>query len=210
MKIILIHGSPKPKNSASACLLADLKACLPETASLTELSLSRPILPETAAAALKSAEAWVFAFPLYVDGIPSHLLSCLLQMEESPNLCLGKSIYALVNCGFYEGSQGEPALAILQNWCKKSGACWKGGLGVGGGGAIGALPKPPWGKGPCASIHQALKSLAEGMMEGRALENAYATLVFPRFLYRLAGQMGWRQMIKANGGRAKDLGRRIP
>lgn len=30
-------------------------------------------------------------------------------------------------------------------------------------------------------------------------------LAFPRFLYKMGTQRGWRQMIKANGGKVKDL-----
>ena len=32
---------------------------------------------------LLEAEAWVFAFPLYIDCLPSHLLSCLEQLEKA-------------------------------------------------------------------------------------------------------------------------------
>ena len=42
---------------------------------------------------------------------------------------------------------------------------------------------------------------------GERQEDRYVSVAFPRFLYKMAGQMGWRQMIKANGGKAKDLGR---
>ena len=208
MKAVLLNGSPKRKDSASACLLACLKACLPESVSTVELSLSRPVLPEAAFDQLEGAEAWVFAFPLYADGVPSHLLSCLLQLEALP-LCRGKKIFALVNCGFYEGSQTEPALEVLQNWCGKAGAHWQGGVGTGGGGSLVMLLKPPWGRGPCASIHRALTALAKVMAQGQAMENSFVTVDLPRFLYRLAGQLGWRQMIKANGGQGKDLNRQM-
>ena len=32
------------------------------------------------------------------------------------------------------------------------------------------------------------------------------SIAFPRFLYKMAAQLGWRQMIKENGGKVKDLG----
>ncbi len=65
-------------------------------------------------------------------------------------------------------------------------------------------PKP--GKGPKAPVDQELESLAEQILRCETKANRYVSVALPRFLYRLAAQMGWRQMIRANGGKAKDLG----
>ena len=40
-------------------------------------------------------------------------------------------------------------------------------------------------------------------------ENNYISVGMPRFLYKMAAQMGWRQAIKANGGKVRDLGKRL-
>ena len=117
----------------------------------------------------------------------------------------GRTVYAIVNCGFYEGEQAALALKILENWCAKAGFVWGGGLGMGGGGAIPTLAATE--KGPMVPICRALAGLGERIARGEGGENQYCTVAFPRFLYRLAGQMGWRQGIRQNGGRAKDLGR---
>ena len=63
-------------------------------------------------------------------------------------------------------------------------------------------------KGPMAPVCQALAGLWERISRGESGENQYCSIAFPRFLYRLAGQMGWRQKIRRNGGQAKDLDRR--
>lgn len=208
MKIALINGSPKVKNSTSGTLLEDLKYYCSGKAEIIEVGLHSATISEKVKEELNTAEAWVFAFPLYVDGIPAHLLSCLVQLEEA---CLQNhetNIYGIVNCGFYEGIQAEFALKILQNWTTKGGYVWGSGIGVGGGGGLAMMPKMEPGQGPKAPIDKALSILADGILKKKMQENNYVSVAFPRFLYKLGAQMGWRQMIKANGGKKKDLNRR--
>ena len=155
MRIALINGSPKVKNSASGTLLEDIKGYLGEKAELIEFGFHASVLSNETLDALSQAETWVFAFPLYVDGIPGQLLSCLIQLEEARIRNPQIRIYGVVNCGFYEGIQAELALQLLQNWCEKTGFLWSGGIGVGGGGGLAMMPKLPPGQGPKAPIDKA-------------------------------------------------------
>ena len=100
-------------------------------------------------------------------------------------------------------------MQLLQNWCEKTGFLWSGGIGVGGGGGLAMMPKMQPGQGPKAPIDKALGSLSEVILKKDAQDNKYVSVAFPRFLYKLGAHMGWRQMIKANGGKTKDL-KRIP
>ena len=208
MRIALINGSPKVHNSASGTLLSDIKGYLGERAELVEIGLHSAVISKEVITELEKSDVWVFAYPLYVDGIPGHMLSCLMQLEEG-QLQKQVSIYGIVNCGFYEGIQAEYALKILQNWSIKTGFVWNGGIGIGGGGGLAMMPKTKPGQGPKAPIDKALAELAESILKGDARENYYVSVAFPRFLYKMGAQMGWRQMIKANGGKTKDL-RKIP
>jgi len=70
------------------------------------------------------------------------------------------------------------------------------------------MPKTPPGQGPKAPIDKALASLSELILKKDSQDNQYVSVAFPRFLYKLGAQMGWRQMIKANGGKAGDLKKR--
>ena len=185
MKIALLNGSPKYKNSSSEILLADLKSCILEAAKtaedacretdILEITLHHDNVPPEIIQKLESADAWVFSCPLYVDGLPGHLLSCLLQLDSVlREKELPKTrpifIYGIVNCGFYEGIQAKTALEILK-----------------------------------APIIKKLRAMADRMLRQEASENHYVSVAFPRFLYKMAAQMGWRQQIRANGKRAKDL-----
>lgn len=208
MNIVLINGSPKSKDSASGILLSDLKHRLAGEGRVSEISLHTGTVPAEARQAMENASAWVFAYPLYVDGVPGHLLSCLMELEQAPRPAGEVTVYGIVNCGFYEGIQTECSLDVLKNWCARSGFLWGGGVGVGGGGALAMLPAAEAEHGPKAPIDKALKSLAEHILRGKAQDNLYVSAAMPRFLYRLAAQAGWRKLIRASGGKWADLGKR--
>ena len=206
MKIVLINGSPKIKGSASGILLTDLKRCL--AGEVEEISLHTGTVPAEARQTMENADVWVFVFPLYVDGVPGHLLSCLMELEQAARPTGEVKVYGIVNCGFFEGIQTEYALDILKNWCTRLGLLWGGGIGVGGGGSLAMLPAAEAEHGPKAPINKALKALAENILHGKAQENTYVSVGMPRFFYQLAAQMGWRKLIRANGGKWADLGKR--
>lgn len=209
MRVALINGSPKVNNSASGSLLEDLKGYMGEKAEVVDFSFHAATISKEIIEELAEADAWVFAYPLYVDGIPGHLLSCLIQLEEARLQNPQIHIYGIVNCGFYEGIQAEFALKLLQNWSIKAGVNWGGGVGVGGGGGLAMMPQLEPGQGPKAPIDKALKVLSDTILSKEVQENNYVSVAFPRFLYKMGAQVGWRQMIKANGGKAKDLGKTL-
>ena len=207
MKIALINGSPKVNNSASGVLLEELKRYWGENVEIVSFGFHSSIIPKEIIEELAKMDVWIFAYPLYVDGIPGHLLSCLIQLEEAQLQNLGIHIYGIVNCGFYEGMQAEFALKLLQNWCLKTGFIWSGGIGIGGGGGLAMMPKFEPGYGPKAPIDKALRSLSDMVLRKEVQNNKYVSVAFPRFLYKMCAQIAWRQMIKANGGKIRDLGK---
>lgn len=209
MKIAVINGSPKKSDSASTTLLKDLKTCFPKEISFIDYDLRVSTMSPDIIEEFNQFDALVFAFPLYVDGIPSHLLSCLCEIETYGIENKAIHVYAIANCGFYEGKQNRNALHIMQNWCEKAGLIWGQGIGVGGGGALSSLGKVPLGKGPKKNLGTAFNQLATHILAGTSDDNIYLSINFPRFLYKWAGQLGWRQSIKANKLKVKDLGCRL-
>lgn len=209
MTVALINASPKVKGSASAILLNDLKGCLGGKVDIEEICLRTGKLTADIIEKLKKSDTWVVAFPLYVDSLPSHLLACLKQLEKMTWKNKNLNVYGIANCGFYEGNQAEPALNVLKNWCAKAGCAYKGSLGIGGGGAIAVSEKFRASSGPRMAIYKAMKGFASRIIKKEGEVNKYATVAFPRVIYKLCAQHSWRQMMKANGGRKKDLARRL-
>lgn len=206
MKIALINGSPKVKDSASGCFLDELKKTLPDC-SFTEYSLAKPNVDLQS---LTQQDAIVFAFPLYVDGVPSNMLHYLCQLETVFKNCESNAvIYAISNCGFFEAVQNRNALDIVKNWASKCGLKWGQGIGIGGGGMMLSIINVPAGKGPKKNISQVLLELSNHILNREFAENRFASPNIPGRLYKMAAQMGWRQQIKSNGLKRKDLNRQM-
>ena len=209
MKIALINSSPKLKNSNTALVLSDLKHYLNPDIELLEYSLNFKSDFEVLLNTVKNCDAWIFAYPLYVDNLPSHLLS-FLEFIEDKKLSIGKkSVYAIANCGFFEGIQNDLTLEVFENWCKKVDFFYKGGVGIGGGEAFSCLKSIPVGYGPKASIDNALRKLSNAVATLSKIDNQFVNLNYPRFLYQLGAQGRWKREIKENGFKVKDLDRKL-
>ncbi|MDF2906953.1 MAG: hypothetical protein K0R34_2274 [Herbinix sp.] len=203
LRIALINGSPKSKDSASECLLMDLKEQL-KGSEIHEYTARTPKLKD--ANEVIDHDVIVFGFPLYVDGVPSHLLSCLEELKTSLEGRKGNlKVYAICNAGFYDGHQNQYALQIIRNWCIKCGLTFGQGVGIGGGGMVLGLKNVPHGKGPKKNISSAIDTLAGNILSGSSAENIYINPGIPRFLYKMAAEMGWRHTVKANGLKTRDL-----
>ena len=81
MKIALIDASPKKKGSISGYLLRELCLYTGERNECLWVGLHGGRVGEREQAMLAEADAWVIAAGLYVDGLPSHLLSVLEDLR---------------------------------------------------------------------------------------------------------------------------------
>ena len=132
MKTVFINCSPKKRLSASSWFQA-LSRLLTGGEKVSEM-LRAPADHERIMAELADADAAVFVLPLYVDGIPSHVLPFLEKLEQfSRENDLHFRVYAVANNGFIEGRQNEPLMQEFGHFCARAGLQWCGGVGIGGG-----------------------------------------------------------------------------
>ena len=132
MKTVFINCSPKKNFCASAYFLF-IQRLFTGGKKVNE-KLRTPADHDRILEQLADAEAVVFGVPLYVDGVPSHVLRFMEKMEK---FCLEKglklNVYCVANNGFIEGRQNEPLMRIFENFCARAGLVWGGGIGIGGG-----------------------------------------------------------------------------
>ena len=132
MKTVLINCSPKKRFCASAYFLF-LQRLFVGGEKVTE-RLRTPADHARILRQLRNAQAAVFCLPLYVDGVPSHVLRFMEEMEA---FCkengLSLSVYCIANNGFIEGRQNEPLMQAFEHFCARAHLAWDGGVGVGGG-----------------------------------------------------------------------------
>lgn len=203
MKILFLDGSPKTADSTSVYLLKAMEQRLPDSDILWRSA--RNCDANALTEELDGCNAFMIAFPLYVDGLPSHLLRVLTQLQ--PLLAAGTwpgRVYGIINNGFYEAKQNQIAIDILKMWCRKSGLNWGQCVAVGGGGMA---QTAPIGNGPCISIGKALDAIAANIMTGQQENDIFVEPDFPRFLYKSMAHIGWRTQAKQNGLRVKDIRR---
>ncbi len=142
MRTVCISASPKKRWSNSAYLLAAAKRFIRGEKESIHFRGAKDY-PRIFDALLK-ADALVLAMPVYVDAVPSHVLELLQKIEQfAKEHDLHFRVYALCNCGFYEGEQCELEMEMLQCWCERAGLTFCGGTGVGAGEMIGFLPLVP-------------------------------------------------------------------
>ena len=132
MKTVFINCSPRKRFCASSYFLF-LQRLFTGGEKVTE-KLRTPADHERVLDQLRGADAAVFCLPLYVDGVPSHVLRFMEKMEA---FCrengLQLHVYCIANNGFIEGRQNDPLMQVFENFCARAGLIWGGGVGIGGG-----------------------------------------------------------------------------
>ncbi|MEF2967739.1 hypothetical protein V3851_18060 [Paenibacillus sp. M1] len=211
MRMAMIDGSPKLGKSNSSILLRSLETLIGNEHEIVHFSLSRkPFTPEQYSD-LCRMDQLILAFPLYVDGIPSHLFRMLVTLEEYMKKERQKDIYVyvMVNNGFYEGKQNHIAIEIIKNWCIRSGLHFGQAIGQGAGEMLSFIEKVPLGHGPMKNLGGAMTTLANNIHTRSTGEPILISPNFPRIAWHLAGHSFWHSTAKKNGLKKKDLLRRL-
>jgi hypothetical protein len=201
MNIVMIQGSPKKADGATVQILDYLQTALKDQHEVLRIHALRDASASVATVA--EAGALVVAFPLYVDGLPSHLLSFLEGLlAERPALKAKTLLYCVVQNGFIEPEQNRLAIAMTKAFCQQAGLTFGQALAIGGGPVIGAVPL---GKGPLARVGRALDDLAATIAAGESAQDRFVAPPFPRFLYILIAHISWRVQAKQAGLRSRQL-----
>lgn len=210
MKIMMIDGSPKVSKSNSEYFLNILSDFI-ESKDIVKYKLSKKVDYEDIIKEINTIDTLVFAFPLYVDSLPSHVLEFLIMLEENFKDNLKEvNVYVIANCGFYEGKQNKIALNIMKCWCKKMNIKWAQGIGIGAGEMMGGLRNVPMGKGPNTNLGLALDNLAKNINENKSGDDIFTTpSMFPRFAFRFAANRFWISKANRNGLKKRDLNKCI-
>lgn len=155
---------------------------------------------------LKKADAFVIGAPLYVDGLPAQAVKLMEVLLERYKGVIPKiPVYVVSNLGFYEAEQIRHLLAIVENWCKKMGLLYGGGLAVGAGPLVRALDKMPLKKGVLKDAGRGLEKLAYAIVNRKKLKNYYVKTMIPRLVYLKAAHMTFEKTAKENGLKVSEV-----
>lgn len=132
MKTVFINGSPKKKLSVSSYLLGIVRLLVRGKTVKEQVRNSSD--HKRVLESIKDADTVVFGLPLFVDGVPSHMLTFMKEMEK---FCaendIHPNVYVVSNGGFIEGCQNRALMQVFENFCVRCNCKWCGGVGIGGG-----------------------------------------------------------------------------
>ncbi|MFH2115959.1 MAG: hypothetical protein ABIJ86_15770 [Spirochaetota bacterium] len=209
MKILMVNGSPKAAVSVSGTILDTIAGML---GPLAETRRIRAVIARRATETDLEADVVVVAFPLYIDSLPAPFLEWLISYHElvgARGTRAPAKVYAICNCGFYEGAQTGLALAVVRNFTCSSGLMWGGGLGIGSGGMLIGLASVPSEASIKRPVSRGLAWMAGLVAKAEVSgEVRLVQFAFPRFAYIFMAHAGWRQMARTHGLRPGDIGRR--
>jgi hypothetical protein len=209
-KALLLVGSPKGSKSTSHALGTYLLKKLQAGGMATESMLVGAALHGGGNTArlletVDSADLVVVSFPLYVDQLPAPLVRAVELIAEHrkahPSVSPQKLV-AVVQCGFPEAHQNQPACDILRQFAGEAGFEWAGALAMGMGGALGGRPLEKAG-GMVRKTRQALDLAAESLSRGGLVPDSASALmakrIIPKWLYLLFGNHGMKGEAKKHG-----------
>ncbi len=186
---LMLCGSPKGAKGASwkfGSYLCDGLAAAGVEVRRRSLAPESTLLEE-----VRAADLLLLVFPLYGDGVPARLKRALMKIAAA-NVGPG-SVAALVNCGFLESRLADTAMAICRLFAREAGLTWLGGLGRGGGGALGDKNLAEAG-GLFIKTRRSLDLAAAALAEGRAIPAEAVALMredlMPRWLYLTVANVG--------------------
>lgn len=223
MKISFINGSPKVGTSCSGTLLTQLQKDLlnkgnqkisPENFTIYQINKT-PLSDANIAEIIKS-DIIVVAFPLYVDGIPSHMLAALYQLEEAflkvpePQKT---SFYGIINNGFSESFQNQHAAAMLNLFCERAGISFGQVFAVGAGEMLRSMVESniPFGEASLSYVKQDWDSFVENIVEQKSAPSAFCSPKIPARIFCAIGNLTfWNSSAKKNGISKKQMCRRLP
>ena len=221
MKISMFNGSPKVNTSCSGLLLEQVRKDIleqrkdvfsPEDFNIYRMNIN-PLSDADIAEIVKS-DIIVVAFPLYVDGIPSHMLSALYQLEEAfvkiPD-APKPTFYGIINNGFSESIQNQHAANMLKLFCKRAGIPFGQVFALGAGEMTRSMIESnvPVGQGPLSHMKDDWAEFITHITRLESASTIFCSPKFPAWVFNLIGNHTfWTPAAKANGISKKDMNRK--
>ncbi len=141
------------------------------------------------------ADLTVLAAPVYVDAPPAPVVRAMEFLAEEPGQgSRGRRFAAVFACGFPESFHTGVCLDACRLFAREAGLEWAGGLGVGGGGALGHGPLESRGR-MARKVIRALDLAAEALDRGGSVPEEAVRLagepLIPHRLYLFLAEAGW-------------------
>ena len=202
MRITIMNASPKGDNSTSKQLIDRLIPFLGED-EYGILHVNPNMDEKLALTAANLSDAWIIVSPIYISGLPSSM-TALMDLLEAKAGRQGVKVAAILQSGFYEKENCQPAMELIQYWCRRNGYTFAGGFGLGGGSALQGMTKVKTGKSFLKPLRPAYQDLMQALRSGEEKENFFS-IGMSKWFYVWMAERQWKKQIHAQGLETKDL-----
>lgn len=188
---IIINGSPRAPRSNSKRYAEILKSKLITSTEYVNISKNNhnEIIEK-----INYVKDVILVFPLYVDALPSTLLSFLKTLENA-NLTNKPAVSVLINCGFLEYKQNDIAINMVKIFCKQNGYPFGAVLSIGGGEAILDTPFK-------SLVNIKIGAFAKSI-NNKQYKNLHLTMPLTKKMY-IKGSTGYWSRYGAKNGLTKE------
>lgn len=220
-KVCFVNESPREVGSTSAYFIGEIQKLIKDdniefqdVYAIKDLKTGN--VKQSFEKIIKS-DSVIFVFPLYVDSIPSNFIDFLWKLEsyiKESDIDKDKlpSLYAIINCGFLEGTQNKNAVKIIENFSKREGFKFKFAIGIGAGEFIkGTKDSIPLESKIKKDTYLALCKLKDSIESSRGEDekNVFVSPKIPKSLFIFEGNRGWVKTVKGNNMTKDDLLKRV-
>lgn len=214
INMCIINGSPRRKSSNSKYITDELLALFSKEVKSKTFYVADILKDTSLFDEIITYENILITSPLYADSFPSTTLEFLWQFGDflSTQDNLNINLYGIINSGFNDGHQNILAVNILKNFAISNNLNWKIGVGIGSGEMLVGMKSAPWQKGPKKPAYDALIQIKNSIEDNISISNdiILATLKFPKRLFILIANHGWKIQCKNNYGvKPKELYKKI-
>lgn len=213
-KALLLVATPGNSKSTSQALGNYLARHLELHGLVVECRLLYPVFEheerfQELLALAEATDLLLLAFPLYVDHLPAPLIRFLETLHDRRSGAAatpGAGLAAIVNCGFPETRQCQPAADIVQRFAERSHFRFLGCFMLGMGGFVSGRDLEKTGP-MMRRQRQALEQAAAALVAGREIPAEVIALfqrpLLPRWLYTMVANWSFKRAARRYGASAR-------
>jgi hypothetical protein len=158
-----------------------------------------------------SSDLIVLCFPLYVDSLPAPVVEWMEKLAAYlPTEKTETSFLAIGQCGNPDPDHINVAMEILQNFARRMGYRWVGGLSLGMGPVLAGKQLESAGRSSrhaVIGLQKALDALAHGQQVPEDAQSTFSKRPMPTFLFLMMANRMWKRVSKRHGAYAKLMDR---
>jgi hypothetical protein len=210
-KLVILSASPKKGEPSVSAMLSELSKDRLDRNDLQAeiIDVSKALSHcEAAFESMRTADALLIIFPLYIFCMPGMLTRFLEDYAASVGQKrTGQKIYTVVNCGFPEPDINEEAIRVIKSFSHHIGAEFRFGVGFGCGGMVLGAKDAPFMKKAMEALYGAVDRMTADILHDiqPPTDTVNISVSFPKWMYFFGGNFGWKQLAKKNGLKKRDL-----